>query len=80
MTRETVAEKARRYLAEGRVHVRCIDEAAGVVRADVRGSGAVYEAGFSRRTGWRCTCPARGTCCHLTALQLVVALDPRAQR
>ena len=78
--RENAAQKGRRYLCEGRLVVRAFDEAAGTVRADVRGAGAVYAVRRTRDSGWRCTCPARGTCAHLTALQLVVALDPRAQR
>lgn len=73
--KETVAAKAGRYLAEGRVIVRALDEAAGIVSADVRGGGAVYTVARTRDTGWVCTCPARGTCCHLTAVQLVVAVE-----
>ena len=71
---ENVATKAARYLAEGRLIVRELDQAAGTLRADVRGAGAVYTVSRTRHTGWRCNCPARGTSCHLTALQLIVAL------
>lgn len=73
--RETVALKSRRYLAEGRLIIRALDEEAGSVRAEVRGAGAVYVVTRTPSTGWRCTCPARGTCAHQTALQLVVALE-----
>ena len=72
--KEPVASKARRYLAEGRLIVRHLDEA-GTVRADVRGGGAVYTVSYSRRSGWTCTCPARGRCCHREALGLVVAIE-----
>jgi len=75
--RETVAAKARRYLAEGRLIVRALDEAAGTVSADVRGGSAVYTVARTRDTGWVCSCPARGTCCHLTAVQLVVVVESR---
>ncbi len=77
MTREPIAAKARRYLAEGRLQVRHVDEPGGHVRADIRGNGAVHEVAFSRRTGWTCTCPARGTCCHVTAVGLVVAIEQK---
>ncbi len=76
MSRERAAEKARRYLAEGRLLVRELDEHAGVVQADVRGDGAVHVAGRDER-GWYCDCPARGRCAHLLALGLVVAIEPR---
>ncbi len=73
--KEPVASKARRYLAEGRLRIRHLDEAAGTVSAHVRGGGAVYTVARTRNTGWTCTCPARGRCCHLTAVQLVVAFE-----
>ncbi len=76
MSSERAAEKARRYLAEGRLVVRELDEDAGVVQADVRGDGAVWTLGHDS-TGWHCSCPARGRCAHLLALGLVVAVEPR---
>lgn len=74
--RESVAAKALRYLGEGRLIVRQLDEHAGEAQADCRGRGAVYALGRDER-GWFCTCPARGVCAHLEALRLVVALEPR---
>ena len=74
--RESAAVKARRYLAEGRLVVRELDERAGTVRASCRGDGAVYGLGRDAR-GWSCSCPAVGRCAHLLALGLVVALGPR---
>ena len=78
MTREGVDVKARRYLAEGRLRVRHVDEAAGTVRAEVRGAGAVYNVAYGRESGWSCNCPARGTCCRVTAVGLVVAIEQKA--
>jgi len=75
--RENAVAKGRRYVAEGRLVVRALDEYGGSVLADCRGAGAVYAVGRDERGGWFCQCPARGTCAHLAALQLVVALEPR---
>ncbi len=74
--RENVEAKARRYLVEGRLVIRHVDELAGVVQADVRGSAAVYSVGRDA-SGWFCNCPARSRCAHLAALALVVAVEPR---
>ncbi len=72
---ENAVEKGRRYLTEGRLVVRLVDEGAGVVEADCRGGGAVYRLGH-RDGRWVCSCAARGRCSHLVALQLVVAVEP----
>lgn len=74
MTREAAAVKGRRYLTEGRLVVRVLDERAGTVRATCRGDGTVYAVGRDAG-GWFCSCPARGRCAHLVALGLVVALE-----
>lgn len=74
MTRESVEQKATRYLCEARLTVTRVDERA--VAAVCRGAGAVYALGYSGPLGWWCECPARGRCCHLTALQRVVAVRP----
>lgn len=73
MKREGVHDKACRYLAEGRVVLGLVDE--HDVVACVRGDGALYEVTYkaSRNTLWRCSCPARGRCAHLLAVQLVTA-------
>jgi hypothetical protein len=55
MTRETIAEKARRYLVEGRLVVELV--VSGDVRARCRGGGAVYRLGFVEGRWW-CECPA----------------------
>lgn len=67
MAREDVEAKGRRYLAEGRLVVTLAGGA--MIEARCRGTGAVHRLGFDM--GWWCTCPARGRCSHLVALQLV---------
>jgi hypothetical protein len=73
--RETIAAKGARYLVEGRLIVRTVDEHAGVLEADCRGNGSVYALGRDD-SGWFCSCPARGDCAHLEALRRVVAVEP----
>jgi uncharacterized Zn finger protein len=75
MLPENAASRGRRYLVEGRLHVRRADEHRILARC--RGdSEAVYAVGYEReREGWFCTCPAKRRCSHMVALQLV-ALEP----
>ena len=73
--RESVRDKALRYIAEERVRVRECNEDDGVIAADVRGHGHIYAAGRDDR-GWFCSCEAHGTCCHVTALMLVTVMEP----
>lgn len=68
--------KGRRYLTEGRLTVRLVDERAGLVQAQCRGDGALWALGHDSR-GWWCSCPARGRCSHLVALGLVVTIIRR---
>lgn len=68
MTRENVQAKGRRLLTEGRVVVKTVN--AQQITASVRGSGAIHQTGYDRGT-WYCTCPAKGLCSHLVAVQLV---------
>jgi uncharacterized Zn finger protein len=74
--RESIRQKALRYIAEERIRVRVCSEDDGTVEADVRGHGRVYATGRDA-TGWFCDCAARGECCHITALRLVTVLEPR---
>ena len=72
VSRESIAEKAARYLAEGRLIVTRVD--GDLVAAACRGDGEVYRLGHDPGRGWHCSCPARGDrCCHLAALRLVTA-------
>lgn len=68
--RENAETKGRRYLLEGRLLVTFVDPRR--VRARCRGSGSVHRLGYDRGA-WYCSCPARGVCSHLVALQLVTA-------
>ena len=77
--RENAVMKARRYVSEGRLIVRQLDEDGGTALADCRGDGQVYSLGFDDR-GWWCSCAARGHCSHLLALGLVSALAPRERQ
>ncbi len=68
--RENARAKGLRYLIEGRLVVNLVDEFE--VRAICRGQGALWRVGW-REGVWYCTCPAKGRCAHLVALQSVVA-------
>jgi hypothetical protein len=78
VSRESAIEKGRRYVSEGRLIVRELQEHDGTALADCRGDGAVWSLGRDER-GWWCSCPARGRCAHLYALGLVTALEPRTE-
>lgn len=69
MPTESARTKGQRLLTEGRLTVT---QVGAVIAAECKGdSGEVYTLGYHPRTGWLCRCPARGTCSHLRALQLV---------
>jgi len=70
VNKESVTDKAHRYLTEGRVVVSFA--APGVVNATVRGDADIHEVTYERG-GWHCTCPARGRCAHLLAVGLITA-------
>jgi uncharacterized Zn finger protein len=76
-SQESVEEKGRRLLVEGRLTVTTAgaDGRASVVAECKGDSGEVYALGYDAATAeWRCTCPKRGRntrCSHLVALQLV---------
>lgn len=75
MTRESAADKGRRYLCEGGLTV--LEVAGDAVRASCRGDGELYEVGHDLRQGWFCSCAARSDqCAHLVALRLVT-IRPR---
>ncbi len=72
--RENAAEKAKRYLCEGRVIITSV--AGEHIRATCRGDGELHHVeihGDDRR----CTCLARGRCSHIAAVGLVTATNHR---
>lgn len=82
---ESAWAKGMRLLASGRLIVQRVDPG-GLIVATCRGdSGIVYNLGFDGKE-WRCTCPARGRCAHLWALQTVTVREsasigsPRAEK
>lgn len=65
-------DKARRLLIEGRLNI--VRRDCDNIWAECRGdSGEVYTVGYddSNRRDWYCSCPAKTTCAHIKALQLV---------
>ena len=76
MPRESAEAKGKRYLTEGRLTVTVVrspdTNGRAPVVAECRGSDTTYKLGYDDTTKtWRCTCPAKTTCAHLVALQLV---------
>lgn len=69
---ETVADKGRRLLVDGRLRVKRVE--GPLVVAECRGdTGKIYALGFDPRSSeWRCTCAATRQCSHLYALKLVI--------
>ena len=69
--RESAAVKGRRLLTEARLTVERLN--GDLIVASCRGdSGESYRLGHDPgRREWRCTCPAKTRCSHLTALMLV---------
>jgi hypothetical protein len=79
--RETALDKARRGIGEGRLII--IEVSPTAVTARWRGSGEVHRVGYDAGIGWWCSCPngvararGRGSCSHLHAVKLVVAVRP----
>lgn len=72
MPRETVRDKASRYLVEGRVVI--LEAGRYGCAAHVRGEGAIYVVRWFG--DWTCPHPNRSThCSHVLACQRVVAVD-----
>jgi uncharacterized Zn finger protein len=74
-SRESAATKGRRYVLEGRLRLLLVHGPR--IYAECRGNGATYHCGYVKGRWW-CSCPARGTCAHLVAVQLVVDRPARA--
>lgn len=76
--RETIAEKAQRLLASGRLTVERVDHE--IVRATCEGDHGRYSLSISADRS-HCTCPARvRTCAHRVALRLVVGTREHVPR
>jgi len=73
--RENAQQKGLRLLLEGRLRIVRVD--GDFISAECRGdSGAVYRLGYDhKRKQWRCQCPARTACSHLSALWMVTAVE-----
>jgi hypothetical protein len=68
--KESVSDKAVRYLVERRLTVTYAKET--TVRAKCDGKTGTYVLGHNATRGWWCNCPARTECAHLVALKLLV--------
>jgi hypothetical protein len=70
VSRESIREKAARYLGDGRLEVELVSQ--GRVAASCRGESGEYAIEYDpRRRSWTCSCPARKRCCHIAAAELV---------
>jgi hypothetical protein len=72
MPRETLPDKAARYLTSGRIVVT--EATPSRIRATAEGDTGTYQLGWASyvRGGWYCRCPAfTPACVHLTALKLI---------
>jgi len=71
MPRETVIDKARRYLASGALTVVSVD--GDRITATIHADTGTWALGHHPRVagGWWCGCPARRWCAHIIALALV---------
>lgn len=75
LTSAAVASKALDYLAAGRVLL--LEVSPVRVAAAVQGTADdPYLTAWTRMTGWACTCPARGACAHVAAVQAVTTGQP----
>lgn len=73
MPAQSISAKALAYLAEGRVRAEHVDAATRSALFRVLGTAPVpYQVRYAHGA-WRCTCPARVRCCHITACALVAA-------
>jgi uncharacterized Zn finger protein len=73
VARESIQDKGRRYLTEGRLQIEKVDDKTGWVIASCRGTDSLYHLGYDPGVKqFRCTCQARGACAHIYALRSVV--------
>jgi hypothetical protein len=76
-SRESLREKALRYISEGRLQVVLVNGER--IEANVRGTDTTHRVGY-QRGGWWCSCEAHRfgqRCSHLAALQLVTRRPER---
>lgn len=80
MTRESLDQKAARYLCEGRI--RLVRVEGDHIDATVSGDAASLYVVTHRPSGWRCSCVATVVrCSHVAAVALVtLAPEPGAIR
>jgi uncharacterized Zn finger protein len=70
--RETVEQKAVRYVGEHRVAVDVAEASMGMISALVQGGEPIpYHVTHTMALGWRCNCRYAGACCHVAAVRLV---------
>jgi hypothetical protein len=70
--RESVKEKALRYIGDERLEIEYVGQ--GRVVANCRGDGGSYSIAYDpRRRKWSCSCPSRRRCCHIEGAALVTA-------
>lgn len=74
-SRENAESKGRRYLVEGRLSVAHYGP--DKIQATCKGTEKTHALGYERGSWW-CSCPARGRCSHLVALQLVAPRPGRS--
>lgn len=72
MPRESITDKAKRYLSEGYVTVSRVE--ADQVDATVQGTKVrPYIVSYRTERGWRCSCVAPGArCTHTIAVSMLV--------
>jgi hypothetical protein len=77
MASATIEAKAARLLVDGLVRVRWCSP--GRVTATVRGDTGIHDVGL-HDDRWLCTCAARRTCSHMTAVMRVTVPSPDDER
>jgi uncharacterized Zn finger protein len=81
VTRESLDDKARRYLTEGRIRLVRVEEGDNI-DATVQGDASRPYVVTHRPSGWRCSCVSTVLrCSHVAAVALVtLAPEPGALR
>lgn len=74
-SKETVRDKAVRYISEGRVAILDCRRETGLCVAQVRGSKPTPYHVKYLASGWTCSCEARVRCAHIEAVALVCPIE-----